>query len=489
MSIDPSRLSRRRAELLSRRDMLAKCSTGFGTVALSGLMGGGKVLASGTAATPPNPFAPRPTHFAPKVKSVIFCFMSGGVSHVDTFDPKPRLKRDHGKPMPVPVRPTMFNQNGNIMASPWEFRNRGQSGLPISDLFPHIGACADDLAVIRSMTSVANEHAQGNYFIHTGFSLAGFPSAGAWTSYGLGSENQNLPGFVVLSSGGAPLGGVNNFGNGFLPGVHQASFIDPTQKEPLTNITPREADRLQRKRLRFVERIDRGHLERLHGDQQVESAIQNYEIAYRMQSAVPDLVDLRGESEATKQLYGLDSPVKEKAEYARQCLLARRLVERGVRFIELTCLPRPSDLGQIGNPWDQHGVLKAGHSEMAFQVDQPIAGLIHDLKARGLFDETLIVWAGEFGRTPFAQSTDGRDHNPFGFSVWLAGGGIQGGTAHGATDELGYHAVEDVCTVYDLWATVLHLLGMDHEKLTYRFGGRDYRLTDVHGQVVRAVLA
>ncbi len=489
MSIDPSRLARHRAELLSRRDMLAKCSTGFGMVALSGLIGGGKVLASAAAATPPNPFAPRPTHFAPKVKSVIFCFMSGGVSHVDTFDPKPRLKRDHGKPMPVPVRPTMFNENGNIMASPWEFRNRGQSGLPVSDLFPQIGACADDLAVIRSMTSVANEHAQGNYFLHTGFSLAGFPSAGAWTSYGLGSENQNLPGFVVLSSGGAPLGGVNNFGNGFLPGVHQASFIDPTQQEPLANITPREADRLQRKRLRFVERLDRGHLERLQGDQQVESAIQNYEIAYRMQSAVPELVDLRDESEATKQLYGLDSQVKEKAEYARQCLLARRLVERGVRFIELTCLPRPSDLGQIGNPWDQHGVLKAGHSEMAFQVDQPIAGLIHDLKSRGLFEETLIVWAGEFGRTPFAQSTDGRDHNPFGFSVWLAGGGIKGGTAHGATDELGYHAVEDMCTVYDLWATVLHLLGMDHEKLTYRFGGRDYRLTDVHGQVVRAVLA
>jgi hypothetical protein len=454
-------------------------------VAFSGLLSGGKAL----AAAPPNPFAPRVPRLPPKVKSVIFCFMSGGVSHVDTFDPKPRLKKDHGKPMPVPVRPTMFNQNGNIMASPWEFRNHGQSGLPVSELFPHIGACADDLAVIRSMTSIANEHAQGNYFIHTGFSLAGFPSAGAWTTYGLGSENQNLPGFVVLASGGSPLGGVNIYGNGFLPAVHQASFIDPTQKEALANITPREADPLQRKRLRFVEGFDHRHLARLQGDEQVESAIQNYEIAYRMQSAVPDLVDLSGESEATQRLYGMDSPVREKAEYARQCLLARRLVERGVRFVELTCLPRPSDPGQIGNPWDQHGVLKSGHSEMAFQVDQPIAGLIRDLKARGLFEETLIVWAGEFGRTPFAQSDDGRDHNPFGFSVWLAGGGIRGGTAYGATDELGYHAVQDVCTVYDLWATVLHLLGLDHEKLTYRFGGRDFRLTDVHGQVVRAILA
>ncbi len=359
----------------------------------------------------------------------------------------------------------------------------------MSELFPHIGACADDLAVLRSMTSTANEHAQGNYFMHTGFSLAGFPSAGAWTTYGLGSACQNLPGFVVLASGGVPLGGVNIYGNGFLPAVHQASLIDPTQPEPLTNINPREADTLQRKRLGFIERLDRQQLAHWQGDGQVESAIQNYEIAYRMQAAVPELVDLRGESDATKKLYGLDSPVKEKAEYARQCLLARRLVERGVRFIELTCLPRPADLGQIGNPWDQHGVLKAGHSEMAFQVDQPIAGLIRDLKARGLFDETLIVWAGEFGRTPFAQASDGRDHNPFGFSVWLAGGGIKGGTVHGATDELGYHAVQDVCTVYDLWATVLHLLGLDHERLTYRFGGRDFRLTDVHGHVVKALLA
>jgi hypothetical protein len=468
--------------MISRRDMLARCSTGFGLVALSGLAAAADPVKS-------SPFAPRPPHFRPKAKSVIFCFMSGGVSHVDTFDPKPRLKRDHGKPMPVTVRPTMFNQNGNIMASPWEFRNHGQSGLPVSELFPHIGSCADDLAVIRSMTSIANEHAQGNYFLHTGFSLAGHPSVGAWTSYGLGSENQNVPGFVVLASGGIPLGGVNIFGNGFLPAVHQASFLDPTQQESLANITPRESDGLQRKRLSFIERLDRRHLARLQGDEQVESASHNYEIAYRMQSAVPDLMDLRGESDSTKELYGLNSPVREKAEYARQCLIARRLVERGVRFVELTCLPRPSDLGQIGNPWDQHGVLKAGHSEMAFQVDQPIAGLIKDLKARGLFDETLIVWAGEFGRTPFAQSGDGRDHNPFGFSVWLAGGGIKGGTVHGATDELGYYAVQDVCTVYDLWATVQHLIGIDHEKLTYRFGGRDFRLTDVHGQVVEAVLA
>lgn len=467
----------------SRREWLSRCSTGFSLTALGHLLSPARASTSPTVSPIPTP------HFPAKVRSVIFCFMSGGVSHVDTFDPKPRLRRDHGKPMPVPVRPTMFNQNGNILGSPWEFRQHGQSGMPISELFPQISRCADHLAVVRSMTSTANEHAQANYFLHTGFSIAGYPSAGAWMSYGLGTECQDLPAFVVLASGGMPLGGINNYGNGFLPASHQASLIDPTQTEPLANISPREQSHLQRLRLRYLDQADRRHAARLGGEEQIESAIRNYETAFRMQSAVPDLVELRGESDATKRLYGLDSPVRETAEYGRQCLLARRLVERGVRFIELTCLQRPSDAGQVGNPWDQHGVLKAGHSEMAHQVDQPIAGLIQDLQARGLFDETLIVWAGEFGRTPFAQGSDGRDHNPFGFSVWLAGGGIRGGTTHGATDDLGYHAVEDVCTVYDLWATVLHLLGMNHERMTFRHGGRDFRLTDVHGNPIRAVLA
>jgi len=471
---------------ITRRNMLARSSAGFGLTALTGLLA---TQQSGLrAAEPPQAFHPSRT-LPPRAKSVIFCFMSGGVSAVDSFDPKPRLKLDHGKPMPVPIKPTVFNNNGNIMASPWEFRNYGECGLPVSDLFPHVAQCADDLAVVRSMTSIANEHAQGNYFIHTGFSLAGYPSAGAWVNYGLGSENDNLPGYVVLASGGSPLGGIGIYGNGFLPAVHQASLIDPSQTEPLANITPREAAGRQRKRLRFVERVDRRQLEQSGHNEQIESAIRNYETAFRMQTAVPALVDLTEETEATQRLYGMDSPVKETAAYGQQCLLARRLVERGVRFVELTCLPRPTDLGQIGNPWDQHGGLKAGHAEMAQQVDQPIAGLIRDLKQRGLFEETLIVWAGEFGRTPFAQGSDGRDHNPFGFSVWLAGGGIKGGTTYGATDDLGYHAVENVTTVYDLWATVLHVLGVDHEALTYRFGGRDFRLTDVHGNVIRGILA
>lgn len=471
---------------ITRRDMLARSSVGFGLTALTGLLASQRPALFAVE----NRQAMRGSRSLPaRAKSVIFLFMSGGVSAVDTFDPKPRLKLDHGKPMPVPVKPTMFNANGNIMASPWEFKNYGESGLPVSDLFPHVAQCADDLAVVRSMTSIANEHAQGNYFIHTGFSLAGYPSAGAWVNYGLGSENDNLPGYVVLASGGSPLGGIGIYGNGFLPAVHQASLVDPSQTEPLPNITPREAASRQRKRLRFVEQVDRRQIGQFGNNEQIESAIRNYETAFRMQTAVPALVDLSDETEATRRLYGMDSPVKETAAYGQQCLLARRLVERGVRFVELTCLPRPAELGQIGNPWDQHGGLKTGHAEMAQQVDQPIAGLIRDLKQRGLFDETLIVWAGEFGRTPFAQGSDGRDHNPFGFSVWLAGGGIKGGSTFGATDDLGYHAVENVSTVYDLWATVLHQLGVDHMALTYRHGGRDFRLTDVHGNVIREILS
>lgn len=471
---------------VSRRTLLARNSTGFGLTALAGLLAANR--SDIRAAEQPREFH-RSRSRLPRAKSVIFCFMSGGVSAVDTFDPKPRLIRDHGKPMPIPVRPTMFNANGNIMASPWAFKQYGKSGLPVSDLFPCLAKCADDLAVVRSMTSIANEHAQGNYFLHTGFSLAGYPSAGAWCSYGLGSENENLPGYVVLASGGSPLGGIGIYGNGFLPAVHQASLIDPGQPEPLPNIRPQDSANRQRRRLQFIEQVDRRLLAQRGANEQLESAIRNYETAFRMQTAVPELVDLSQETAATRRLYGMDSPVKETVAYGEQCLLARRMVERGVRFVELTCLPRPADPGQIGNPWDQHGGLKTGHAEMAQQVDQPIAGLIQDLKQRGLFEETVIVWAGEFGRTPFAQGSDGRDHNPFGFSIWLAGGGIRGGTSLGATDELGYHAVENVTTVYDLWATVLHVLGVDHEALTYRFGGRDFRLTDVHGRVLSQILS
>ncbi|MDB6152909.1 MAG: hypothetical protein JWL90_1362 [Chthoniobacteraceae bacterium] len=472
------------ADRLSRREMLRKSSLGFGSMALAGLLADRSYGASLV-----EPAIPAP-HFKPRIKHVIFAYMSGGVSHIDSFDPKPELARRHGQPMPVPVKPTMFNNNGSIMASPWEFRPRGESGLQVSELFPHIAKCADDLAVIRSMTSRVNEHAQGNYVAHTGFPFMGHPSAGAWISYGLGSENKDLPGFIVLQSGSAtaPHGGVGLFSNGYLPGQHQASILRADAAEALSNIAPHESDGLQRQRLKFVRGLDDKFL-RTAADPQVDAAIRNYETAYRMQTAVPELCQIAGETEATRKLYGLDSSDLQKAAYGRQCLVARRLIERGVRFVELSCLTKDIGAGGAANPWDQHSQIKEGHGAMAFQVDQGLAALITDLKSRGLFEETLILWAGEFGRTPFSQGSDGRDHNPSGFSVWMAGGGVRGGTAYGATDDLGYHAVENICSVYDLYATMLHLLGIDHEKLTYRFGGRDFRLTDVHGKVIREILS
>jgi hypothetical protein len=461
----------------SRRDALALLSGGFGLVALADLM-----------AQEGRPKAPQ---FPAKAKNVILCYMSGGASHVDTFDPKPRLAKEAGKPMPMPVLRTQFNQNGTVMPSPWEFRNRGRSGIEVSDLLPELGSCADDLCVIRSMTSKFSEHAQGNLFMHTGFPFIGYPSAGAWTSYGLGNESRNLPGYVVLRSGDAavPHGGVGIFGSGFLPAVHQASLLSVDKPEPLANVQPREEAAVQRRRLDLIGALDRGYSGDHGPDPHVEAAIANYELAWRMQSAVPELCDIKGEEPSMRALYGLDDPEPKTAAYARQCLTARRLVERGVRFVELSCLTYNIGAGNAPNPWDQHSDLKAGHGKQGHQIDRPIAGLLKDLKARGLLETTLVLWMGEFGRTPFSQGNSGRDHNPYGFSVWMAGGGVKPGFVYGATDEFGYHAVEKPCTMYDLWATVLHLLGLDHEALTFRFGGRDLRLTDVHGKVLRETLA
>ena len=462
---------------INRRQMLSKSSTGFGLLALQGLIGQSQVLA--------NP------HYTPRAKSVIFCYMSGGVSHVDTFDPKPKLQEMAGKPMPVKVERTQFNNNGNIFPSPFEFQKHGESGISVSSIFPRTAKMVDEIAVIRSMTSKVNEHAQGNYAIHTGFPFMGHPSAGAWVSYGLGNLNQNLPGFVVLHSGGSvpPHGGVGLYGSGYLPANSQGSVLQVDRSEPIQNIRPKESLSAQRKRLNFQNSFDREFLKESGHNSQVEAAIRNHEIAYKMQAAVPELCELKGETDATKRLYGLDSPDDQTAAYARQCLLARRLVERGVRFVELSCLTEKIGAGGAANPWDQHGALEKGHAAMAHQVDQPIAGLLQDLKVRGMLDETLVIWAGEFGRTPFSQGSNGRDHNPFGFSIWMAGGGIKGGTVYGETDEFGYHVTENKCDFYDLWATVLHQLGLDHENLTYRHGGRDLRLTDVHGRVLHPILS
>ena len=461
---------------ISRRAMLQRSSLGFGAVALDALFGR---TANATA---------RPARRV-RAKNVIFCYMSGGVSHVDSFDPKPKLRELHGQPMPVAIERTQFNNNGEVMASPFSFAQHGESGLWVSSMFPELAKVADELAVIRSMTSPFSEHAQGNFLMHTGFPFIGHPSAGAWIHYGLGSENRDLPGFVVLQSGGAvpPHGGVGLFSSGFLPAHHQGSVLVADRDPAVRNIRPALGRGAQARHLELVRALDQ-RFAGSRADRELEASIRNYEVASRMQAAVPELCDVSDESEEVRALYGVDAQEPTKAAYARQCLLARRLVERGVRFVELSCITKNIGAGGAANPWDQHSDLERGHGAMAWQVDQPIAALIQDLKRRGMLDETLVVWAGEFGRTPFSQGSTGRDHNPFGFSVFFAGGGCRAGTAYGATDELGYRAVEDVCDVYDMWATVLHLMGLDHEQLTYRYSGRDVRLTDVHGDVIRGVL-
>ncbi|MGK0199574.1 MAG: hypothetical protein ACI91J_002860 [Yoonia sp.] len=469
---------------LTRREMLARCANGFGGVALASMMAGENNTNAGTL-RPSTEMADGSlvTHQVAKAKSVIFLYMDGGPSQVDTFDPKPRLTRENGKPFGMQMEPTQFNNNGNTLASPWEFTDRGQCGMPISSLFPHLAQHADDLGVIRSMVSEFPEHTNANYFLHTGHGLVGRPSAGSWVSYGLGSENQNLPGFVVLNGGLVPPGGLDNFSSGFLPAAYQGSVFKPTD-QPVANIAAREkTEALQRNKLALMRKLDASVVDRLGSHDSIESAIHNYELAFRMQAAVPELVDFKSEPDWLKKAYGFEHSYDPTKIFAKECLLARRLVERGVRFIEMTC-PKVG-----GDRWDQHNRLKEGHENNARAVDQPISALITDLKARGLFDETLIIWAGEFGRTPFAQGTNGRDHNPFGFSIWMAGAGIKGGTIYGATDDYGYHAVENKVEIWDLHATMFHLLGVDHEKLTYRFSGRDMRLTDVHGHVVHGILS
>jgi hypothetical protein len=411
--------------------------------------------------------------------------MDGGVSHIDSFDPKPKVTALDGKEAGKVDNPTANMGNRKWLRSPWMFQRHGKSGLEVSELFPHIGACADDLAVIRSMKVDLPLHPNGVLFLHTGHTIAGRPSLGSWLNYGLGSVSQDLPGFVVLNFGNIPMGGMENFSNGFLPASYQGTIFR-ADGTPIDNIIPADRDaRLQRAKLDFLLQQDGAFSRSLGEHDAVESSIRNYETAYRMQVQVPDVLDLSRESTATKKLYGIDATVKSKQLYGIQCLRARRLIEAGVRFVEVNC---PSD-GPPNGVWDQHGKLKKGHEKNAFDTDQAIAGLIQDLKARGLLDETLVLWAGEFGRSPHATGRDGRDHHHEGFTVWLAGGGVRGGTVYGATDEMGMKAVENVVTMHDLHATILHLLGLDHEKLTYRSGGRDFRLTDVAGRVVEGILA
>ena len=458
---------------MTRREALRLASNGFGYLSFAALAAG---------AAPKPHLAPKP-HFAPKATNIIFLFMPGGVSHMESFDPKPKLAELDGKPAKL----------DNYLAGPdrkwlrclWEFKQYGQCGAPVSELFPHTAKWVDDLAIVRSMKSEFPLHARGNVFLHTGRNFGGFPSLGSWVNYGLGSENQNLPGYVLLRDASIPPGGIENFSNGFLPGTYQATHVRD-QGPPVSNIAPADEDkRVQRAKLDALLQQDRDFLGRTGGDNMVESAISNYEMAYRMQSLVPDVLDLAKETEATKKLYGLDSDDKPKRLYGLQCLRARRLVESGVRFVEVTC---PNLFGMNGT-WDQHTGLKKDHEKNAFVTDQAIAALIKDLKSRGLFDQTLLVWSGEFGRTPDTGNGDGRDHHPFCFTIWMAGGGVKGGVTYGETDELGDQVASHPVTIHDLHATILHLLGLDHEKLTYNFGGREQRLTDVHGRVVREILA
>lgn len=461
---------------VSRRDALRSSASGFGMLALGALMSDKSYGARPSVAP----------HRTPKIKNVIFCFMDGGVSHVDSFDPKPKLTALHGKEVEISKRQNPLTAGTRKwLGSPWRFRHHGEAGLPISDLFPHIASCADQLTVVRSMKADFPLHSRGNLLIHTGRSVGGHPSMGAWINYGLGTENQDLPGFVVLHNGMNIPSGIENFASAFLPATNHASLVR-VQGTPLDNLTPADEDpRIQLAKLKLLREQDMAFSRSQGNSDALEAAIANYEKAYRMQSFVPDVLDLSRETVVTKRLYGIDSANEDKRYYGMQCLRARRMVESGVRFVEVTCPLLYSDNGT----WDQHGGLRKGHAGNALVVDQAIAALLKDLRTRGLLDETLVLWSGEFGRTPHSGGTDGRDHHTEGFTLWMAGGGLKSGLIYGATDELGMAAIENVTTIHDLHATILHLLGLDHEKLTFRYGGRDFRLTDVHGHVMHAILA
>jgi Protein of unknown function (DUF1501) len=461
----------RASRLTSRRQWLRDAGAGFGSLALSAILAD-----EARSAKHENPLTPRQPHFPARAKRVIFLFMPGGPSQVDTFDPKPRLTRDHGKPSPKLYQ----GQARNLLASPWKFQKRGESGLDVSELFPQVGACADQLCVIRSMVADDPNHPGGCLLMNTGERVATRPSLGAWVSYGLGTENQDLPAFLAIGPGPMIEGG-RQYGAAFLPAAYQGTFVSDLD-HPIRNL---KNDRVgldrQRRELDALRQLNTLHLDERPDDSRLAARIESFELAYRMQMQAPDAFDVSRESEATKRRYGLDQETTRV--FGRQCLLARRLSERGVRFIQLY-----HTTGGF-QPWDQHSDLKGGHAKNAMATDQPIAALVGDLRERGLLEDTLVIWGGEFGRTPAGQGQDGRDHHPYGFTIWLAGGGVRGGLAFGATDEYGWDAVEDRVHVHDLHATILHLLGLDHEKLTYRSSGRDYRLTDVYGNVVKGILA
>ncbi|WP_435007673.1 DUF1501 domain-containing protein [Tundrisphaera lichenicola] len=466
----------------SRRDFLARAGMGFGALALSSLMGD-EARAEMPEIDPLHPLAPRPTHFAPKVKSCIFLFMEGGPSHIDLFDPKPELAKHAGKPLPPSFGKvfTAMGVGGNsLLPTKRTFKQHGESGTWVSDWYPHIAEVVDDIALIRSCWADGVNHVGSVCQMNTGSILAGRPSLGAWVTYGLGTENQDLPAFVVMQDAGEPLGGPRNWGNSWLPATFQGT---PFRKDgtPILHLAPPGSitEAQQKAKLGLIADLDRIHAAPRSDDSRLAARIAAYELAYRMQAHAPEAVDLSNESEETKTLYGLDDDRCK--DYGAMCLRARRLVERGVRFVQLYC--------GSGSQWDAHSNIEGNHSKLCARSDRPIAALLKDLKRRGLLDSTLVVWGGEFGRTPMSEGTDGRDHNPYGFSMFLAGGGVKPGVTVGTTDEFGLHAVEDKVHVHDLHATILHLMGVDHRQLTYFRDGRDERLTVNGGVVVDKVLS
>ncbi|HMZ21503.1 MAG TPA: DUF1501 domain-containing protein [Blastocatellia bacterium] len=473
---------------LSRRELIFRAGAGFSGLALASLLDKDGLL----AATPgqqkrANPLAPKPAHFQTKAKSVIFLFMYGGVSHVDTFDPKPDLTKHHGKPMNKGKVDVFFGNPGNLMASPYKFQKYGESGIEVSELYPYLANYVDDLCLVRSVYSTSNNHSPAIFQMNSGNMRPGNPSLGSWITYGLGSENENLPSYIVMYDWrGGPIGGAPNWSSGFMPAAYQGTAFRAGRSggTPIADLNPPKwvDPHLQRAEIDFVQKMNQEHLAAHAGNSDLDARIASYELAFQMQTHAPEAMDLSKESDATKKLYGVGEQPTDY--FGKQCLVARRMVERGVRFIQLY-----SGGGHQQESWDAHYGLHENHSLHCAETDKPMAGLIRDLKARGLLDSTLIVWGGEFGRMPISQSGIGRDHNPHGFTMWMAGGGVKGGQTIGATDEYGYKAAIEPYSVHDMHATILHAMGLDHRKLTYYYGGREQRLTNFGGDPVLKVFA
>jgi hypothetical protein len=469
---------------MSRRAMLQHSALGFGNLALASLVARESLAAETATNRRLNPLAPSRPHFTARAKRVIFLFMKGGPSHVDTFEYKPKLQRDDGKELPFKKPRVTFADTGKLLGSPWKFKPAGEMGIPVSELFPNVAQCVDDICFLHSVHGTNSAHGGALLKLHTGSDNFVRPSMGSWVTYGLGTENQNLPGFVTICPTLAH-GGVKNWGSAFLPAHYQGTPLG-VASQPSTNAKVKYAKNgwtsasVQRRQLDMLNEINREHLAQTGPELDLEARISSFELAFRMQMEMPRIEDLSRETKETFELYGIDQKITE--DFGRQCLLARRFAEKGVRFIQVT---HSDSMVQ----WDQHSDLHKGHTKNALEVDRPIAGLLKDLKARGLLQDTLVMWGGEFGRTPTAQGTNGRDHNPEGFTMWFAGGGVKPGFRYGATDEYGYYAEQNKMHVHDLHATLLHLMGLDHEQLTYQYAGRDFRLTDVSGEVATEILA